>query len=220
MIDAEPDPGKRRLAYNVMEHLDRLTAEAAGAARDEKEAGEPYTADAGDLPFLRFSPGGFEQFTDWLTRHERRIRSRDMHPAMGAHLAKYKKLVPAIALISHLAERHTGLISAAAVNRSIRWAVFLEEHAWRAYPSANVIAANGARAILNAIWSGKLKATFTVREVQRLNLLGLDSAENVRAALDLLVDLAWLTMPEDPTRCRGRPSEKYALSSHPKAARP
>jgi hypothetical protein len=219
MIDVEPDPGKRRIAYSTMEYLDELTADAAGAIRDEREAGELYTADAGDLPYLRFLPDAYEQFADWLPRHERRIRSRDMHPAMGAHLAKYKKLVPAIALISHLGERHTGLISATAVNRSIRWADFLEKHAWRAYASANVIAANGARAILNAIWSGKLKTTFTAREVQRLNLLGLDSAENVRAALDLLVDLAWLTIPEDPNRRRGRPSDKYALSSHPKAGR-
>lgn len=220
MIDAEPDPGKRRLAYSVMEHLDQLTAEAAGAIRDEKDAGELYTADAGDLPFLRFGPNGYEQFADWLTRHERRIRSRDMHPAMVAHMAKHKKLVPVIALISHLAQRQTGPIAAAAVSRAIRWAEFLEAHAWRAYASAGAINANGARAILQAIWAGKMKTTFTAREVQRLNLLGLDSAENVRAALDLLVDLAWLTTPEDSTRRRGRPSDKYALSNHPKAARP
>src|SRR5262249_2593435 len=108
MIDAKPDPEKRRIAYSAMEYLDQLTADAAGAIQDEKEAGESYTADAGDLSYLRFSPGGYEEFADWLPGIEKRIRSRDMHPAMGAHLAKYKKLVPAIALISHLTERHTG----------------------------------------------------------------------------------------------------------------
>jgi putative DNA primase/helicase len=219
MIDAEPDPEKRRKAYSVMEHLNDLTPEAAGADRDEKENGEIYTADAVDLPFLRLNPDGFEQFAEWLTRHERRIRSRDMHPAMGAHLAKYKKLVPAIALIAHLTERQAGPISAAAAARAIKWAEFPEKHAWRAYASANVINANAAHAILKAIWAGRLKTTFTARDVQRAHMLGLDTVESIKGALDLLVDYGWLTMQRVPTGGRGRPSDKYTLSSHPKAAR-
>jgi hypothetical protein len=220
MIDVEPDPKKRRIAYSTMEYLDQLTADAAGAIRDEKESGELYTADAGDLPYLRFSPAGYEQFADWLTRQELRIRSKEIHPAMGAHLAKYKKLVSAIALISHLAERGTGLISAAAVNRSIRWAGFLEKHAWRAYASANIVAADAARQILKAVSTGRLKTTFSARDVQRCNLLGLDNADAIKNALELLVDYHWLTAQKVPTgKLGGRPSETYTISDHPKVAR-
>ena len=136
--------------------------------------------------------------------------------------SKYKKLVLAVALISHLAERQTGPISAVAVERAIKWAEFLEKHALRAYASANVINASAAHAILRAIWAGRLKTTFSVREVQRSNLLGLDTAESIKGALDLLVDCAWLipAAPEGPPGRRGRPSERYTFSGHPKAARP
>src|SRR6266404_1913466 len=124
--------------------------------------------------------------------------------------SKYKKLVLAVALISHLAERQTGPISAVAVERAIKWAEFLEKHALRAYASANVINASAAHAILRAIWAGRLKTTFSVREVQRSNLLGLDTAESIKGALDLLVDCAWLipAAPEGPPGRRGRPSER------------
>jgi len=88
MIDAEPDPEKRRKAYSVMEYLNYLTPEAAGADRDKKDSGEIHSADVVDLPFLRFGPDGFERFAPWLTQHERRLRSRDMHPAMQAQLSK------------------------------------------------------------------------------------------------------------------------------------
>jgi hypothetical protein len=143
-----------------------------------------------------------------------------MHPAMGSHLSKYKKLVPAIALITHVAARDTGPISSVAVNRAIKWAEFLEKHAWRAYASANVVNANAAHAILRGMWTGRLKTTFTAREVQRANLLGLDNTDTIRNALELLIDHNWLTFEKVPTGNRGgRPSETYTLSSHPKATR-
>jgi hypothetical protein len=50
MVDSIPNAHYKRLAYAIMDHLDKLTAEAVGADRDDKEAGQPYTSEAVDRP--------------------------------------------------------------------------------------------------------------------------------------------------------------------------
>jgi putative DNA primase/helicase len=55
-------------------------------------------------PILKFAPDAQEMFNDWWTKLETELRSGELHPAMAAHVAKYKKLVPALALIYELAD--------------------------------------------------------------------------------------------------------------------
>ncbi len=51
-----------------------------------------------------FAPDAQELFNAWRADLERRIRWADMPPALESHLAKYRKLMPAVALILHLAD--------------------------------------------------------------------------------------------------------------------
>jgi hypothetical protein len=91
-------------------------------------------------------------------------------------------------------------------------------HAQRAYASANIAGGAAAQPVLDAIWSGRLPATFTGRYVQRANLLGFTNSEDVKNALDLLVDYHWLTVKRaTPGPQGGRPTEVYSLSSHSRA---
>ena len=49
--------------------------------------------------------GAHGLFLEWRKDLERRLRSADdVHPALESHFAKYRKLVPALALINHLAD--------------------------------------------------------------------------------------------------------------------
>jgi hypothetical protein len=41
---------------------------------------------------------------EWRADLELRLRSRSTHPALESHHSKYRKLVPAVALITHLAD--------------------------------------------------------------------------------------------------------------------
>ncbi len=125
-----------------------------------------------------------------------------MHPALESHLAKYRKLVPGLALILHLADGQIGEVSEAAIDRALKWATYLETHARRAYGSTSIATADAARAIIAKIKSGHLKASFGSREVWRPQWSLLTDRETVQAALALLVDYDWLGVETRPTAGR------------------
>ena len=74
-----------------------------------------------------------EFFVDWLGRLESKIRSGELHPALVSHLGKYRKLMPAMALLLSAAEQLTtigGLHDPALVFRenaeqAARWCAYL-----------------------------------------------------------------------------------------------
>jgi putative DNA primase/helicase len=53
---------------------------------------------------FRFSGGAQELFVEWLTELESKVRGNELHPALASHLSKYKKLMPALALLFELAD--------------------------------------------------------------------------------------------------------------------
>jgi Protein of unknown function (DUF3987) len=53
-----------------------------------------------EVPFLRFDPAAQEIFDDWRAELEQRQRAED--PVLLSHLAKYRSLMPSLALILHL----------------------------------------------------------------------------------------------------------------------
>ena len=60
------------------------------------------------IPFFRFDEAAAAEFLAWRRGLEVRLRSDSLSPALEGHLAKYRKLVPALALIDHLAEGGNG----------------------------------------------------------------------------------------------------------------
>ena len=43
-----------------------------------------------------------QHFTDWRDTLERRVRGCDLPDALTSHLAKYRGLIPRLALVTHL----------------------------------------------------------------------------------------------------------------------
>src|SRR5262249_25157160 len=64
---------------------------------------------------------------------ERRLRSDELSPALEGHVAKYRKLVPALALIDHLVEGGAGDVGKESLLRALAMAEYLETHARRVY---------------------------------------------------------------------------------------
>jgi putative DNA primase/helicase len=213
LIDRAPDPAARKAAHDVFARLDKLDWRAVKARKDRDQSGEED-----GFAYLRFDAEAYQRFVGWRTELERRLRTGDLQPALESHLAKYRKLVPGIALICHLVDGGTGPVTDASAARAIRWATYLETHARRAYASVTVVAADSARAILEKIWAGKLKAEFTCKDVWRPQWSKLSDRKLVQAGLDLLEDYDWLVAKRVETK--GRPSVMYTLSSHPGAAKP
>ncbi len=204
-VDRWPDTDARRRALAIFERLDALTAESVGAEKGD------------DCAFLRFAPGALEAFTEWRSQLEMRLRSGEWHPALESHFAKYRKTVPALALILHLADDGNGPVSLQATLRALAWAEYLESHALRCYGATVAGEIAAARRILTRIQRGALVDGFKAREIDRAGWSDLTDRETVRAALALLVTHGYLIEVELPsTAAGGRPTLAYRI--HPASA--
>lgn len=206
-VDRCPDIVARQAANRVFERLDGLDPARVGAQYDRNQEGEPD-----GIPYLRFDEGGQGLFLEWRANLEARLRSGVLHPAMESHLAKYRKLVPGLALILHLASGATGPVAERATLQALAWAEYLETHARRAYASLSSPEVGAAKAIIDRLRKGDLPRAFASWQVWRPGWAVLSDREIVAEALQLLVDLGWLTATKISTG--GRPSTIY--ESNPK----
>lgn len=206
-VDRYPDSAARQVAYSTFERLDKLTADEIGAQRDRFEA----------IPFLRFDDEGQEVFDEWRMKFEGRLRSGDLHPALESHLAKYRKLVPSLALICALADGGTRAIEGAAALRALAFAEYLESHARRCYAAGSEAETAGAKAILSRIHKGDLVDGFTCRDVHRPRWSNLSELDQVQSGLNLLVDCDWLAASTAAGSVGGRPKTIYWIN--PRASR-
>jgi putative DNA primase/helicase len=203
-VDRIPDGPAKAAAFAVFDELEALDPLARGAEQEEGEG----------PPFLRFTPEALEVFTDWRTDFEAGLRSGDLFPALESHLAKYRKLVPALALVFHLADGHSGPVGFASTLRALHWSTYLQTHARRCYGVAQSGEADTARRILERIAKGDLQREgFVGWNVWRPGWAGLADQKRVAAGLELLVELGQLEAWQEPTR--GRAKTLYVIN--PKA---
>lgn len=193
-VDRWPDSDAKREAFAVFQYLDSLTASAVGADGAE------------GVPFLRFTPEAQEQFDSWRAGLEKTLRADCDHPAFEAHLAKYRKLVPALALILHLANRDNGPVTLAALQQALFWARYLESHARRIYAAVLRPDAVAARELAKHLTRGALGGKFTVREIYRKGWTGLASKEDAESATEILCELGWIRPVQSNAPSTGRPA--------------
>jgi putative DNA primase/helicase len=198
-VDRFPNSDARDAAWKTFEGFDGSSPEHFGAERDDFDA----------LPFLRFDENAQGVFGEWRADLERRLRS-EMSSALESHLAKYRKLVPSLALINHLADGGHGTITEEATVRALAFAEYLEAHARRAYASGSEAETTTAKAILSRIRRRELDDGFSLRDTMRNDWAGLTDKEQVKAVLDLLVDFDWLVAKTEQTG--GRPKTTYAIN--------
>jgi len=94
LIDRPPDCEAAEAVLQTFSTVRSLTGE-----HDEEEELSGPTV-------LRFSPEAQELFYEWFTQLEWRLRSPELKrtPAFESHLAKYRSLMPTLALLFHLVE--------------------------------------------------------------------------------------------------------------------
>lgn len=198
-VDRFPETAARQAVNALFERMKNLEPDHVAAEREEGEA-----------PFLRLSISARECFVEWRERYEGRQREGEDHPALVAHFAKYRKLVPALALIFHLADNGTGPISEAALLRALGWAEILESHARRAYASIQQARAESARALLAKIRAGHVPNPIRLRDVYLKGWSGLGEPEEARQAADLLHELDYLS--RETIQTGGRSATVYWVS--------
>jgi hypothetical protein len=161
------------------------------------------------VPFLRFDREAQEIFDPWRQELETRLRDNSEHPAIESHLAKYRSLIPSIALICHLLDGGKGPVGVAAITKAIGWGRYLESHARRLYASVTDAPAQTARLLASRIQQGDVSDLFAARDVYRMGWSGLDK-DRTEAAIDVLLSLCWLEERIEATAGRGR--TRYAIN--------
>ena len=203
-VDRLPNLDAKKAINDLVERICKLTAEDAGAEQDEHS----------DIPFLRFDHKAQALFVEWQTDLEEKLRSGDDHPAITSHLAKYRKTVPALALINHICEGGTGAVTEQALARALLFIELLEAHARRVYSYAARPDLDAAKTILAKIRAGKLPMEFDARSIYRSCWSGLTTPEEVGAALRVMCDYGYLRERTD-NETGGRAARIYKV--HPRA---
>jgi len=207
-VDRAPDTEARQAALECYDDLAALNVNEIGAERDDYAVPDA-------VPFLRFAPAAQEVFSAWREGLERKARGDDLPPALASHLAKYRGLIPRLALVWHLASNGLGPVSLEATEQAIVWAGYLESHARRVYASTALDGAEAARALWRRIKRGHLEGPFSARDIRRKGWTGLADKARIEAALETLVDADWLRAVTVNTG--GRPSIVHHVN--PKALR-
>ena len=166
-VDRNPDVQARSEAIAVFRHLDKLDLRAVGADIND------------GIPFLRFAPKAQERFDIWRENLEKNLRVGAEHPAFEGHLAKYRKLLPALALIIHLSDRGAGPVTLSAIEKGLIWTEYLESHARRIYAAALHPDTSPARQLANRMRTRSLSPKFTLRDIYRRGWTSLTTKSEV-----------------------------------------
>jgi putative DNA primase/helicase len=215
-VDRFPDADAKNRAFEIFQKLDEMTADALGT---ETEDGE-------DIPFLRFeldvkdSDNAQEFVNRWFQELEsERIPAAQDNPLIESHLAKYRSLMPKLALIFHLVNvadgQAPGAITADAARMAAAWCDLLEAHARRVYSLAFDAPIDSALALADKIKEGELRSLkswdgnrFKAADLVRKGWASLSTTEEVLRAISILEDRHWLQVVEfEPTPQGGRRAE-------------
>ena len=205
-VDKHPDSRARQTAWEAFSRLsalDQFGALKLGALKGEFDK----------APYLRFDDEAHAEFLAWHSELEVRLRSGELSPALEGHLAKYRKLVPALSLITHLADNGQGAVPHSALLKALAFAAYLESHAKRVYGSFNAVELAAGKAILGHLRKGDLVDGFTARDIHRHGWSNLTDRDYIQAGLDMLVDLDYLaTVVAAAGERGGRPKITYVVN--------
>jgi len=205
-VDEFPNSKAHDTAREVFRQASEITLEEAVKRGATKSVYEP-------VPFLRFDEAAQGNFLEWRTDLEARLRREELSAAMEGHLAKYRKLVPALALINHIADGGDGPVADQALRKALAFARYLESHAWRVYAAHNTIEVSAAKAILAHIGKGDIKGPFTARDIHQHDWSRLTDRAHVQLGLDLLVELGYVAAARSGVGERGgRPTVTYEVN--------
>ncbi|NJL26396.1 MAG: DUF3987 domain-containing protein [Thermoanaerobaculia bacterium] len=193
LIDRQPDFGAREQVLDLFRNLSEL---------DGPGEGEP-------IPARRFAPDAQELFYDWLTELEHRLHSEEMRgtPAFESHLAKYRSLMPSLALLFHLVDE--GLtptsVSLRAAQCAADWCEFLEAHARKIYAPELRTDRVAAHALAEKVRQGVITSGMTLRDLYTAGWARLKTLESVLEGMAVLAEHGWARI--ETLRTGGRPTK-------------
>ena len=222
LVDEWANREAKERVFTLVSILAEMDFQAYGAESDEFSK----------IPYFHFAPDAQEFFNQWLLELEGKLRSTSEDPVIIEHLAKYRKLMPSLALIFHLIDAADQTVAGESfiltepqkevslrnAQLATEWCAYLETHARRIYGLATNVAVQSARRLLEKIKDDALQDGFNARDIYQHDWSFLNSKEQAQEAIDELIETGWLreTPLAKPEKQTGRPlSPTYRI--HPKA---
>ncbi|MEZ4484353.1 MAG: YfjI family protein [Syntrophotaleaceae bacterium] len=167
-VDRPPNKNARNRIFEVFKLL---------AVTNFRETDLPVEEIDGS-PAIRFDPEAQNVFNLWLEELEAvKLKNSDDPDAVIEHLAKYRSLVPSLALIHHLTEYAegdaSGRVTAIALKAAIGHAEVLESHARRIYGLLRSSKNHPAIRLAEAIKRGNLSLPSVTAMYIRRTFIGL-----------------------------------------------
>ena len=165
---------------------------------------------------LCFCPKAQEVFTNWFKDSIRIIDELNKGEAqhnLVNHITKYRKMVPAIALLIELAEDpDANEVVDESIVKAIRWANYLITHAKRIYSIQDK-----EMLIAQSIIEKRdklVKQSFSPSEIVQKSWSGLNNTEDVKRGISVLVKNNYLIkLISSTSKNGGRPSDRYRWNS-------
>jgi hypothetical protein len=159
---------------------------------------------------LHFEKDAQELHDRWCLKNEMLIASGKLDASRQSHFAKYRSMVPALALIFHLLDEHLGPVCQDCLIKAIKFSAVLKKHADRIYASAAGYDHASTRTLAGHLLEGHLPDGFTCRELVIKGWAGLGDSTRAQAAIDTLLDYNWLFA--ETVRGPHRTSVRYYLN--------
>jgi len=234
-IDRPPDRKAIRRAREIFERIDAIGTPGAGHIVVEVDGSSSYKLEEiGPLvkdvecpiPAIRFDPQAQELFDEWREKLEKRARGmgsdengNPLHPAYESHIAKYRSLMPSLALIFHVVDvvsgdKPPGAVSLAAAQRAAAWVdEYLDLHARRVYATELRPGPTAARLLAAKIKDGGIADGMSIWEISERGWSGLTHRSTVYGGLEELERVNWVRIHrQQPGPRGGRPSESLRIN--------
>jgi putative DNA primase/helicase len=152
------------------------------------------------LSGLHFSKDAQAVFDEWRLQLESRLRSPDSKsPVFESHLAKFRSLIPSLALIFHLIENYSKAaldtsdeIQVESIQLALKWAKFLENHAKKVYADILFPNLKAAHVLAKKITQKQVQDGDSLRSIYRRQWTLLRSLSELEPALCILEDAGWI----------------------------
>ena len=172
--------------------------------------------DPTQIPAVHFTDEAQKEHTTWMTELEDRLHTAlESTPAFESHMAKYRSLAPALALIIYLAELPAGEAIGDVPLKPLQMALnlcdLLELHAKKVFSRELNPGLANAFALSQRIEAGAVHDGDKVRDIYRKGWSELSSSRDVFAAVEILERLGWVRV--DRGGSGGQATE--TLSLHP-----
>jgi Protein of unknown function (DUF3987)/Bifunctional DNA primase/polymerase, N-terminal/Primase C terminal 2 (PriCT-2) len=165
---------------------------------------------ADGVHLFHFDQEAQELFNRWYQANELLLRQGALDQSEHSHFAKYRSLVPGLALLFHLLNGNQELVSLVSLETALLFTNYLKSHAQRIYASVHGLDSTPTQSLARKLLEQKLPDKFTQRNVLHKGWSGLSTKDMVSLAVNSLVEHNWLQ--EEISENSGRKSFTYKIN--------